>query len=74
MRVNAMMALLRLGWSSEQTIGVIAEALNDPCGYVTGFGVEALLRMGTPAAQKVALDSLYAHRWDNSLLRGVRTY
>ena len=49
-------------------------ALPDPRGYVGGFGVEALRRQNTPRALHAALDYLCAHRWDNMLKMGVRTF
>ena len=73
-RVNAMMALLKLGWHSDETISLVIESLNDPCGYVGGFGVEILERSGKPEALKAALHYLKAHRWDNTLKKGIRTY
>jgi hypothetical protein len=73
-RVNAMMALLRLGWKSPAALRLIAESLDDPCGYVGGFGAEALLRSETPFGIRAACAYLQAHRWDNTLQKGVRTY
>lgn len=73
-RVNAMMALLRLGFESDCAIETVASALNDPCGYVGGFGVEHLLRCDSPKALRAAIPYLKAHRWDDSLRRGVRTF
>jgi hypothetical protein len=73
-RVNAMMALLRLGTASDEAIDLVAASLNDPCGYVGGFGVEFLLRNRTPAGLEAALDYLQTHRWDDTLNRGIRTY
>ncbi|MCW3096110.1 MAG: hypothetical protein JWL77_1728 [Chthonomonadaceae bacterium] len=73
-RTNAMMALLRLKLPSEEWIDLIVAALPDPCGYVGGFGVEILRRRNTPRALRAALDYLCAHRWDNTLKKGVRTF
>ncbi len=73
-RTNAMQVLLRLGWNSTETEQTVAQALNDRCGYVTGFGVECLLRMGTPSALQAAVHSLRAHRWDDTLQKGLRTF
>jgi hypothetical protein len=73
-RTNAMQALLRLRWSSADTEQAIVEALRDPCGYVTGFGVECLLRTGRPSGVQAAIDSLRTHRWDETLQQGVRTF
>lgn len=73
-RVNAVMALLKLGWHSDDTLALVIDSLNDPCGYVGGFGVEILERSGKPKALKAAFHYLKAHRWDNTLKRGIRTY
>lgn len=73
-RMNAMMALLRLGWKSEDTTQVIIKSLNDSCGYVTGFGSECLLRQNTDSSLSAAIAALCTHRWDNTLRIGVRTY
>ncbi len=73
-RINAMMALLRLNPLSDAWIDLIIAALPDPCGYVGGFGVEILRRQNTSRALHVALDYLCTHRWDNTLKKGVRTF
>ncbi len=73
-RLNATMALLRTPHPSDEVLQIIAASLNDPCGCVGGFGVEALLRNPTMEGLSAALDYLMAHRWDNSLNRGIRTY
>ncbi len=73
-RINAMMALLRTPTPSEALLAAVAESLDDPCGYVGGFGVEILLRYPTPDGMRAALAYLQAHRWDSSLNRGIRTY
>ncbi len=73
-RVNAISALLKLGWHSDEVIALVIASLNDPCGYVGGFGIEILERSGKPEALRAALHYLKAHRWDNTLGKGVRTY
>ena len=73
-RVNAAMALLRIGDFSNDAETAIIESLQDSCGYVGGFGVEYLLRNGSPTALKSAIAYLKAHRWDDSLMRCVRTF
>ncbi len=73
-RVNAMMALLRLGYASEEAIETAISALDDPCGYVGGFGVEYLLRRDSLKALRAAVAFLKTHRWDDSLRKGVRTF
>ena len=73
-RTNAMMTLLRLAPRSDEWLDLISAALPDVCGYVGGFGVEILRRHGSPRALRAALDFLCAHRWDNTLRKGVRTF
>jgi HEAT repeat protein len=73
-RVNAISALLKLGWTSDEAIALVIAALDDPCGYVGGFGIEILERSGKPEALRAALHYLKAHRWDSTLGKGVRTY
>jgi HEAT repeat protein len=73
-RLNAIMALLQIRQPSDEVLQTIAASLNDPCGYVGGFGIEALLRNPTPEGLSAALDYLKSHRWDNTLNRGIRTY
>lgn len=73
-RVNAMTALLRFGAATPEVIDLVADSLNDPCGYVGGFGVELLLRERSPEGLAAALNYLRIRRWDDSLNRGIRTY
>lgn len=73
-RMNAMMALIRMGKESAKAEEWIESVLEDACGYVGGWGVEWCLRRDTPKAQKIALDYLYRHRWDSTLRQGIRTY
>lgn len=73
-RLNAMMTLLCTPEPSRELLQTVADALNDPCGYVGGFGVEILLRHPTQDGLRAALAYLQAHRWDNTLNRGIRTY
>ncbi len=73
-RVNAISALLKLGWHSDEAIALVIASLNDPCGYVGGFGIEISERSGKPEALKAAMRYLKTHRWDSSLNRGIRTY
>lgn len=76
-RVNAMMALLRLSPQDDEWNGwidLVIAALNDECGYVGGFGAEILRRSDSSRALHAALDYLCAHRWDNTLKKGVRTF
>ncbi|HLJ56412.1 MAG TPA: HEAT repeat domain-containing protein [Chthonomonadaceae bacterium] len=73
-RFNAIMALLRVPAPSSAVIETAIAALDDPCGYVGGIGVEILLRHRTATGMDAAIAFLQAHRWDNSLNRGIRTY
>jgi HEAT repeat protein len=73
-RINAIMALLRTPDPSRGLLDTVANSLNDPCGYVGGFGTEILLRHPTPDGMRAAIAHLQTHRWDNSLNRGIRTY
>lgn len=73
-RMNAMMALIRMGDESAGAEEWISEVLDDACGYVGGWGIEWCLRRGTPKASEIALEYLYRHRWDNTLRQGIRTY
>jgi len=73
-RLNAVMALVRMGIEADRAEEWLPEVLDDECGYVGGFGIEYLLRRNTPSAQYAALQYLYRHRWDNSLRVGMRTF
>jgi HEAT repeat protein len=73
-RMNAIMALIRMGEEAEGAEEWLGEVLDDPCGYVGGWGIEFLQRLNTPESLKVANQFLYRHRWDNSLNQGIRTY
>ena len=73
-RINAMMAILKLGWISDDALELVMASLDDPCGYVGGFGVEILERSGKPEALRAAVRYLKTHRWDSSLGRGYRTF
>lgn len=73
-RINAVMCLLRMGPEAKGAERWLWECLDDECGYVGGFGVEFLLRRGTPLARAAALGYLYRHRWDSTLRVGMRTF
>ena len=72
--VNAAMALLRMGPQVADIEEVLLRALGDTCGYVDGFAIEALLRIDSPNALRGALRHLRTHRWDDTLIRNVRTF
>jgi len=44
-------------------VPVLSDALHDENRYVPGYAVEALERIGTPAAMRVLLLFLKAARW-----------
>ena len=73
-RVNAVMALLRLGPNVIDVEKTLASFLGDKCGYVDGFSIEGLLRIETKSATQTAISYLQAHRWDDTLIRNVRTF
>ena len=73
-RVNAAMALLRLGPNVKGMEEILESLLGDKCGYVDGFSLEGLLRIQTRSATQTAIRYLQAHRWDDTLVRNVRTF
>jgi hypothetical protein len=73
-RVNAAMALLRLGPNVMEIEKILVSLLGDKCGYVDGFSIEGLLRIDTKSATQTAIRYLQAHRWDDTLIRNVRTF
>ena len=66
-RVNAATALARLGPGAAGAEEDLIHALDDRCGQVATYAVEALRRIGSPAALDAALDLLTAERWDPSI-------
>ena len=66
-RTNAAMAFARLGPAAAPAIDSLSAALDDPCGHVGAFALNALQRLDSPAAQQAAFDYLQAQRWDGSL-------
>jgi hypothetical protein len=73
-RLNAVMALLRMGDEANGAEEWLGNYLDDDCGYVGGFGIEFLMRRKNPIAQDSVLQYLYRRRWDNTLRGGVRTF
>jgi hypothetical protein len=73
-RMNAVMALLRIGLHEHNVEESLLNALGDDCGYVNGFAIEALLRFDSPTALRGTLNHLQTHRWDDTLIRNVRTF
>ena len=45
----------------------LTTALDDPCGHVGSFALNALQRLGTPSADRAAIDYLMSQRWDPSI-------
>ena len=74
LRVNSAMALLRLGPEVKGMEKTLASLLGDKCGYVDGFSVEGLLRIQTKSAKDTVIRYLQAHRWDDTLIRNIRTF
>ena len=67
-RMNAVMALLRIGLHEHNVEESLLTALGDDCGYVNGFAIEALLRFDSPTALRGTLNHLQTHRWDHTLI------
>lgn len=66
-RVNAATALARLGPGAAAAEDDLIRALDDRCGQVATYAVEALRRIGSPSALAAALDLLATERWDPSI-------
>lgn len=66
-RVNAATALARLGRGAAAAEEDLIRALDDRCGQVATYAVEALRRIGSPSALAAALGLLAAERWDRSI-------
>jgi HEAT repeat protein len=62
-RFNAAFALARIGAGAEAAIEPLKRALNDGNRYVAGYAIEALRRIGTPAALAILLPHLMNARW-----------
>ncbi|NKB66606.1 MAG: hypothetical protein GKR89_06060 [Candidatus Latescibacteria bacterium] len=69
-RTNAAMAFARLGADGAQAADSLLAALDDPCGHVGAFALNALQRLDSPAALQAVADYLQSQRWDNSLHAG----
>ena len=66
-RTNAAMAFTRLGKDAAGAEEVLFHALDDPCGHVGAFAMDALRRMDSPAARQAVMAYLEAQRWDESI-------
>jgi len=66
-RTNAATVCARLGAAAAPLEEKLFEALDDPCGHVGLFALNALQRIGSPTAMRAAMDYLYSQRWDASI-------
>ncbi len=66
-RTNAAMAFTRLGKEAAGAEEVLFHALDDPCGHVGAFAMDALRRIDSPAARQTVMAYLEAQRWDESI-------
>ena len=66
-RINAAMAMARLGSGAAAAEQELVDALDDPCGYVGLLVTDALQHLGSPTAEKAVMDLVMTQRWDSSL-------
>ena len=66
-RTNAAMAFTRLGKDAADVEEILCHALDDPCGHVGAFAMDALRRIDSPAARQAVMAYLEAQRWDESI-------
>ena len=66
-RVNAAMALTRLGQDAGAAEDVLIQALDDPCGHVGAFAMDALRRLDSTSSKQAIMSYLEAQRWDESI-------
>jgi HEAT repeat protein len=66
-RTNAATVCARLGVAAAPLETKLYKALDDPCGHVGSFALNALQRIGSPSAVQAAMDYLYSQRWDASI-------
>ena len=66
-RTNAATVCARLGQAAAPLEVQLLRALDDPCGHVGSFALNALHRIGTRSASMAAMDYLYSQRWDASI-------
>ena len=67
LRTNAATVCARLGLAAAPLEDQLLRALDDPCGHVGSFALNALQRIGTRSAATAAMDYLYSQRWDASI-------
>ncbi len=66
-RTNAAMAFTRLGKDAAGAEEILLHALDDPCGHVGAFAMDALRRIDSPTARQAVMAYLEAQRWDESI-------
>ena len=66
-RTNAATVCARLGPAASPLETRLCKALDDPCGHVGSFALNALQRLGTPEATRMSMDYLWSQRWDASI-------
>lgn len=66
-RVNAATALARLGRGAAEAETDLVHALDDSCGQIATYAMEALRRIGSPIALDAMMSLLTSERWDPSV-------
>ena len=66
-RTNAATVCARLGAASAPVEADLLRALDDPCGHVGSFALNALQRLGSPTAAQAAMEYLFSQRWDATI-------
>ncbi|MFP6592657.1 MAG: HEAT repeat domain-containing protein, partial [Candidatus Latescibacterota bacterium] len=66
-RTNAATVCARLGTASAPVEADLLRALDDPCGHVGSFALNALQRLGSPTAARAAMEYLFSQRWDATI-------
>lgn len=64
---SATTVLAKWGRDAVDAEPALIDALDDPCGHVGSFALDALQRLGTPSASRAAMDYLRSQRWDASI-------
>ena len=65
--MNAAMACARLGRAAREVEEALVRSLDDPCGHVGSFAMQALERLDSLSAQEAVRDYLIASRWDSAI-------
>jgi HEAT repeat protein len=66
-RTNAATVCARLGTAVAPLEAQLFKALDDPCGHVGSFALNALQRLDSPTAAQAAMNYLWSQRWDASI-------